>query len=509
MDLPFAAGSRSPAQAPLWRLRAVATDAGALVVANLAFMVTGIIRTKFAAVYLGPEGLGAISQLTQAVGFMMAFSVLGLGTGIRLTLSRPSVRLCHKQNIAQNVIFICVIVALFATLLGVFFADFIARFFLGGREYSVVVKIALFSVPWTLLTQLFIPIAQAAGEFKRLVVAASVTGASGVIIVVAMLPSRNLTLAALSIPLAAVTQTLSVGAICPSIRSLFRVKPAWTGSALGEIVRIGSMSFLIAASTVTAESIVRSRMVATGGLELAAFYQPVYLVSNSAYGLLLGALATSLMVHVNMSLSSTDDLTRLNTELNRVMSHVVLLALTCGLLVQIFAAPFVTILFDSSILKSASTVAQQPVAEIFTASTWVMEAVLLPLSMRKAWLWSGMATATTQVSLLWFMLPSFGIAAVPWASMLSWLCGFGVCLAALSKRRILLSARNIQLITMSVVLLTFCGLSASYVYSWSIPISPLVILSILASGAALLRLRSRLARNDSGGVGRNPSRPQT
>ncbi|MEP7370576.1 MAG: hypothetical protein ABI662_13025, partial [Dermatophilaceae bacterium] len=180
-----------PPQAPLWRLRTVASDAGALVAANLAFMVSGVIRTKFAAVYLGPEGLGAIAQLTQAVAVMMVFSVMGLGTGIRLILSRPNVTISDKHNIAQNVIAICLSVGLLATAISWFFAGSIATVFLGGDEYSSIVRIALLAVPWTLLTQLFLPIAQAAGEFKRLVAAASFSGVAGVFIVVATIPSRN------------------------------------------------------------------------------------------------------------------------------------------------------------------------------------------------------------------------------------------------------------------------------------------------------------------------------
>lgn len=484
-----------PTVVPLPGLTArLAGDAGALLLANAAFLGIGMFRTKLSATMLGPQGLGIVSQLTQLSSLVVFTSALGLGTGTRVVLSRSSLSDEKRAEVGKGLVILTLSVGVVATGMAMLLAAPLAGALLGNRDLASELRIALLAVPLSALSQLLLPMAQAWGEFRRIAVAAVVTAILGLAVTLPMLASGRLRLAVATIPIAAGVQVACVAWASPAVRRTLRASRGGTSALLREVLSVGGLSFALGGTALVCETLVRALMVRTGGLMLVASYQPIYLLSSSGFGLLLGAVGTTLMVHIAREAEGSHP-SVVAASMNDVLVKTLVIVSVIGFGAQIGMLIYIPLFFSTDLLGVARAVAYQMPVEVIRASVWILGSALLPLSLRRHWLLAGLGTVLVQTLAVFTTVTALGVFAAPLGSAAGWLVGLVITLHGLSRRGVRLAPSTAAVIVWTIGLqgLAAMAVNPGRAYSLSgVPIS-LAILWCVPLGAWLVYRRRRRA----------------
>jgi O-antigen/teichoic acid export membrane protein len=429
----------------------LATDSGALLIANLSFVITGLLRMKISAIRLGPQGLGVVAQLTQLSALVVFASALGLGTGTRLALSRPSMSDQKRAETGKMLLLIAGSVAVLGTILAIVAAGPIAGLLLGSPEYATQLRLALLAVPMSTISQLLLPLAQSWGEFRRIAVGAIGTATLGTIATLPLLGTSSLNFAVATIPVASAIQLACIVTASRAAQRTLRASPRFASGTLRDILSVGSLSFVLGGSAMLGETLVRIFMVRNDGLTLVANYQPIYLMSTSGFGLILGSVGTALLVHITR-VADIVPRESISASLNSVLRKVLIVVGGTCFLVQFGALIYIPLIFSPDLMDGASALAFQMPVEVVRASVWILGSALLPLSLRKHWIAAGLVTVATQTIVIWALLGHVGLAAVPWGSGAGWVAGLLVTLNGLSREHVAIDKRTWQLMIWTIAL---------------------------------------------------------
>jgi O-antigen/teichoic acid export membrane protein len=452
----------------------VATDSVALLMASVAFMVTGALRTKLSAVTLGPDGLGIVSQLTQLSAVVVFVSALGFSTGTRLALCRADMSDEARAQAGKGLLVRILGVACLMTALAMPAAGFFARVLLGSSQYSPEVRVALFVVPVDTALGLLLAISQSWGEFRRIAIASVATAVVGAAVTAPLLVSRSIILAVATIPIAAAVQLGCLIIASPSIRRTLTARADRSMELLKAVLSVGALSFVLGASGLIGETLVRLIMVRTGGLNRVAGYQPIYLLSTSGFELLLGAVGTVLLVHVAREVA-TSPREVVASSLNEVLQRTLVVVGIGAFLAQAAMLFYIPIVFSNDLMYTAPAIAWQMPVEIIRATVWIFGAALLPLSLRRHWLLAGIAVVGIQTAVVLTTVSELGLYAVSLGSAAGWLAGLLVTLNGLSRHGVRLSRQTFALTMWTSVMLTAGAASVHADRPYSISFAPIAV----------------------------------
>ncbi|MEM4260459.1 MAG: hypothetical protein QXG00_04440 [Candidatus Woesearchaeota archaeon] len=137
-------------------------------------MIVSFIRVKLYAVFLGPAGLGVISQFITFMGLMN--STIHAGTPLGLSAILPSLYkdgdIGSKQKIFSFFKYftkIFAFITLFASLIIIVFSGTITQLLLDNDEHSIILVIITLSIPFAAIYAIFESFLRSSGQINRMV----------------------------------------------------------------------------------------------------------------------------------------------------------------------------------------------------------------------------------------------------------------------------------------------------------------------------------------------------
>lgn len=385
--------------------RLVGRSAVLLALASAAFIIPGMVRTKFSAVYFGDQGIALFGQLSQLQTLFISVGAAGLVTATRVVLSRPNQSPDQIARLLSWCLWIPFIGSLGLAGAVAVFGQSISVPLLGTSSFGGEVAFAALGIPFAVAGQISIAGAQAQGNRWMLLISAAGSALAGSLVVWACMSTGDQVAGTLSLVAAPAIQLFFVLSICaPVRRAVFRL-PWINRRILREIFVIAWASALLSIFAAAAELLARTAIVHFHGLAALAVYQPSATLVTQLVSIALSALATASLIE----LSQVTDRRLLGRVISGLESKFVpLIGLFCGLLLS--ASPFlVATFFHEDLWRSAYPLIAVSVAfEPVRAAVWLAGSALLPSGMRMAWLLNGLLSVLTQVLIVLTLASSLG-----------------------------------------------------------------------------------------------------
>ncbi|MDE5632448.1 MAG: O-antigen translocase, partial [Muribaculaceae bacterium] len=302
-------------------------------------ILISLVRGKFVAMFLGPEGMGISSLYTSASGSVQQLSSLGLNLALvkeTASAKEDAGKLPHVISAALRLI---TLTALLGGILCVVLAPILSMWTFGSADYTPGFLLLSISVSLSIAGAGYLSLLQGMGEVKRLAKASLVGGLTGLLCGVPLyyffgykgiVPSMIILSGATFLfyflsfrrSIDIKLSTFNLNAHKPLVKRLL---------ATGIVLMIGSLS-----GTLTGY-LINTFIRMAGSVEDVGLFQSANSLTNQYVGLIFSALSLDYFPRLA---AAKDDLKKFNDIINRQI-EIVSLIITPLLLILIFTAPLV------------------------------------------------------------------------------------------------------------------------------------------------------------------------
>lgn len=133
-------------------------------------IITGLITSKFIAIFLGPEGLALLGNLRDFVGSVKTFSILGLYNGTIKYVAEFKKNKQELSKVLSTVYFLGLITTVITGVVCFSFSGQINGYIFNEINYEYVIKIFAIVLPFYALNMFFLAIMNGFSKFKTLIV---------------------------------------------------------------------------------------------------------------------------------------------------------------------------------------------------------------------------------------------------------------------------------------------------------------------------------------------------
>ncbi len=427
----------------------------ALWAAQIVGLMAGLVRGKVNAVYLGPSGVGLVSQLNYLSTLIATVAVFGMWNGCIKLLAEARAK--GDQALEARVRSITLFYPLVAGLLvavGVSVVSTpVGHALLGSNAHSGAVIVAAFSVPAGLLAAALSVGLQARGEMHRLAVANTVIALGNTALVVALVVAFGIQGAIAGVLLTSVLATVVLASREPALFKgvSFRPGVVFDRSVLRAIYAFGAAAIVLSLASGGTDLGVRTLIVRQLGIASNGLYQPVTMLSTQVFLALVSALGIYLFPRLT-GLYARGEHEQANSEVNAGV-RLMLAAAVPAVILTITLAPFLLrVVFSGEFVSAKSALTWQMAGEVFRALGWTIGAVLLPLGLIRPWLGIGLLTVATQAVLVAALIGPLGLVGVSIAYSSSWLVNAALAIfVARRHARLGLDPKTVRLIVGALV----------------------------------------------------------
>lgn len=449
-----------------------------------------LVRGKFVAMFLGPEGMGISSLYTSATGTLQQISGLGLNVAfVKETASA-------KENAVElpHVLAACLRLIVFTSLLGglasILLSPLLSMWTFGTPDYTVGFMLLSLSVSLSVAGVGYLSLLQGLGEVKRLAKASLVGGLSGLCCGVPLYYFFGYDGIVPGIIISSATTFLFYYI---SFRRSAGVRPSsflWSEHkplvrrllATGIVLMIGSVSGSLVSYVINA--FVRM----AGSVEDVGLFQAANSLTNQYVGIIFSVLALDYFPRLAAAKSN---LSQFNEIINRqieidtliITPLLLLLMLTTPLIIRIF----LTVEFMSVI----PLIRWLALGVMIQAIAFPLGYVFISQDNRKIYIWmevvlsNGVWLICSVVFYYMLGLIGLGVSLV----VRSVICD-GIALIVISKYyRFRLSKSNIWLMAL-MALIVSTGFASCYFPSLTYPV--LILLTVISLCFSVLRIKSKL-----------------
>lgn len=450
----------------------------------------GMVRTKLAALILGPSGIGLIGLLQTLLQTASNLAAFGIGTAGTRQVAESSATPGRDRVVRRalaTVTFGCALLGAGATLA---LRRPIARWALGDEGLAPMVAwlaLGVFLMVVTMGQNALLIGLQRIGDAARQNIIASIAAAVIGVAAVAVWRENGLLLFVLAMPIA----TAVVGYVL--IRRL--AAPGRTAASdatvAGEsriLLRLGAAFVVAGVATSLSQLAFRSIINDALGVAALGHFQAAWFISMTYVAFVLQAMGADYYPRLTAAIARGDRPGRLVQE----QAEVALLLAAPVLLGTLAGAPFVIwLLYSSAFAPAVGILRWQILADVLKVASFPLGYLLLAQGRSWTFMTLEVATNLVMVAALWLLLPRFGIEASGIAVLVCYVFYLGVVTAAVW--------RGAGLSAMSPVVRLFAALLAAAVATtiaaWANEWAGLavgVILAILFGLAALHRLEHAL-----------------
>lgn len=131
---------------------------------------TGLITSKFLAIFVGPSGMGLLGNLRNFMSSLEGVSTLGFQSGIIKYIGENENNKKELEKTISTVLLSFLILSTFLSVLIFNFSDYFCyKFFENNSKYAIVFKLVAIVLPWNVLSILFVSIINGLGGYNKVI----------------------------------------------------------------------------------------------------------------------------------------------------------------------------------------------------------------------------------------------------------------------------------------------------------------------------------------------------
>ena len=388
---------------------------------QVASLIFGLVRTKIIAAFLGPAGMGIVSQANSYLELVKFFSSLGISDGL-IKLLADFRRQRDENRLVKTIITVVLLfgfLGLVMILISSLFSATISEWIFNDTGYGWFVLVAgiggLFAVEYTAILCIY----QAMLRWAEYALVSVIGYTLNILVSTVFILWLGVWGAVFSMALAQAINVLIVlyvlrSRVLPKQFSLiWKTKP--DRQSLRQLTRfIGPLSTLTIISTVSL-LFIRSQVIHRLGLEANGLYQVVYAISLAYMGLIRNAFNSFGVSKATEVLDEPAKIVRLQNDELR-LGFIILCPLT--LFTMLTRYIWVPLLYSSDFLTAVPLLIWQLLADLVRMLRVTMNVSLIPLERFRFILVDGILDWLGWALLSSLLIPVMGVAAVPFSYLL-------------------------------------------------------------------------------------------
>lgn len=351
-------------------------------------IIIQIIKSKFVAVLLGPEGMGIVGLLTSTLGLMSGLTNFGLGTSAVKNIAEAngtgnSTRISTVVTVVRRLVWIT---GLLGTVITMILSPWLSQLTFGNKEYT-------FAFIWLSITLLFnqlssgqLVLLQGLRKLQYLAKANLYGSALGLIIAIPLYYKLG---TAGIVPVIIITAISTV-----SLSWYFSRKVAVESINVSKLRTIAegknmlTMGFMISLSsliTIGASYLVRIFISRSGSIADVGLYNAGFVIINTYVGLIFTAMATDYYPR----LSAVANNNQLSKQTINQQAEIALLVLAPILIVfLVFINWVIILLYSRQFIAVNGMIYWAALGMFFKAASWAIAFVFLAKGASKLFFWN-------------------------------------------------------------------------------------------------------------------------
>ncbi|MDA2915380.1 oligosaccharide flippase family protein [Nitrospinae bacterium AH_259_B05_G02_I21] len=401
-------------------MRRLATAAAVIGTFSLVNIVVALVRGKYAAFMLGPDGVGLLAQATMFLSLATTVATLSMGTGIIRYVSQY--QSTGEESRLGDVIHSSITLQIGLAVI------LVAGVLVAVRPLSHFLFASVAYAPWVALVALAIPLMVLAsglggplfygfleyGTYTRVAIMTAVGGLVPFVLLIAFLGVRGAFISLVVVACWGAGVNLWYLHRRIPFRPLFRLRLV-TREVKG-LLSYGAAGFAGGVMGLLALLYMRSLVVRDLGLEANGYYQVVYAIHN----LYLVLLTNGLWGHYYPAMCQAVDNTERVAEINRAVRFSLLcfIPIVAGLMA--FRQPIVYLVYSSEFLPATRLFPLQLLGDGFFLVAYILNGSLLALGALRAYISFAVCQNLMWVAVFWLFMPRFGILGLVGAYLVSY-----------------------------------------------------------------------------------------
>lgn len=365
-------------------------------------VLINIVRGKFVAVLLGPEGMGISSMLTASTGTVQQFAGLGLNLAMVKEVAAGKDHKEHIPVILSIAVRLIFLTALLGSIVCLFLAPMLSLWSFGNYDYSVGFALLSAGVGLGVGGAGYLSLLQGLGEVKRLSWASVVGGLAGLLFGVPLYYFWGLDGIVPSLLIFSLSVFLFYFISFRRAVRYNRLKVDWKMGrplvkkliSLGIVLMIGSL-----AGTLT-NYLINIFIRALGSLDDVGLFQAANSLTNQYAGVVFSALALDYFPRLSAVAREKNEMRKV---VNRQMEIVVLIVTPIVLLLLLTAPVLIRLLLSGEFLCVTPLMRWLGFGVLLQAVTFPMGYIFIACDKKKVYVWM----EVVMVNVLWIACSLF------------------------------------------------------------------------------------------------------
>ena len=437
---------------------------GIIGVASLVNLITGLIRAKFTALTLGPEGIGIFSQASYFLQFLTNFGSLGIGLGVNKYIAQnwKEKNIKKTKETILSSFLLVFLVSFLSIIVALIMAPQMSHFLFANRNYGIYVFLLTVSLPFVASVNLFSNIFFSLQKIKLYTKAMVISLISGLIFLFVLVYLLKLKGAFLYLVLNGMIMGLIFLYVAyrelpkKLIDSLLKnpfIQPKEILFWWKNFFNYGAVILISTILSLLTVLYLRAALIRNFGPESNGIYQVVFALS----GYYLPFLTNGLWGYFYPRMSAFNKKDDIINEINSTFRLLIILIVPSIITFYILRNLFIKIVFSSEFLSASSLFSWQLTGDFFFLLFSILNTSLLAQAFLKEYLFIGIGFNISFILIFLFSYQTLGIKAIV-ISYLSVSAFFFLMNVFVHTRKnsFRLYFKNLKLIILSLILLIVC-----------------------------------------------------
>lgn len=387
-------------------------------IATVIKLFTGLISNKIVAVYLGPAGIALLAQFQNIVEISTYFSSLGINNGITKYVAEYYENEEARNQTISTGFFITIIGTILTSVVIFFGRYYFSDHLLHTREYLFVFVILALSMFLLTLNTFIISVLNGFKQFKIIIIRNILAALISVLLTIILVIKWDLKGALISVIL---SQVIIFFIIIGIIKRSKWLKPDIILKHINGISIVNLAKFsLMALSTIAFVFVqlqIRNHIIKHISVNDAGQWQAVIRISS----IYLMVITNTLIIYFLPRFSEISDKISLRNEILKGYMFVLPLTIFAGLMIFIFKAFIVRLLFSDEFLPMLPLFKFQITGDILKISAWILSMTLMAKAMTKIYVITDLIFSAIYYFLSVIFIRNYGIIGATYAYSIHYL----------------------------------------------------------------------------------------
>lgn len=371
-------------------------------------LVTAFVSAKVIAIYLGPEGLGLLGQLSGFVSIVLVLSTGATTNGVIKYLAEYNGEANKQESIIKSSLIITIISSLLIGTILVFFSGYWSNLLFGSHtNYSSIILIFGFTLIFYAGSSLFVAILNGLKEYKKynyINIWSSLAGLLISIIFITYLGLYGALLAAVTSQLAIFIIFLYYFSRVKTLNWRKIINASINKFEYYKLAKFSLMAIITSASVPVSQIFIRNYILDNADAASMGYYEGINRISL----LYLSLITTTLSVYYLPKLSEIKNVQLLRREI--LNGYKLLLPITLLILLTVYLLRniLIRIVFTSSFEPITAYFLPQLVGDFFKIASWLLAFQMLAKAMTVTFIITEIFFSATLVMLSVYFIQMYG-----------------------------------------------------------------------------------------------------